>query len=263
MCDSLAMFFAAQLLSFACQPLSWVIVLLALGLIVMQHRPLLGKRLCTAALAVLVLIGWQLPINTLMHQLETRSPALDPYASLDNYAGVVVLGGALERSVMWKPKGRIALNNGAERMTVPVGLMQRNPQLKLLFTGGEGSLVKQELTEADRAKIYFDLMGVDGSRVIYEARSNTTFDNAVMSAELPGVDKTQPWLLLTTAAHMPRSLAVFRKVGWNVTAYPVDFRTPDTTTGWFDYSLEGGAQRWYYTLHEIAGFWAYRLAGRI
>lgn len=257
------MFFAAQLLAFACQPLSWVIILLALGLIVIGRRPLLGKRLCTAALVVLALIGWQLPVNTLMHHLETQSPAIDPYASLENYAGVVVLGGALERSVMWSPKGRIALNSGAERMTVPVSLMLHNPKLKLLFTGGEGSLIKQEFTESDRAKIYFDLMGVDTSRVMYEARSNTTFDNAVMSAELPGVDRTQPWLLLTTAAHMPRSLAVFRKVGWNVTPYPVDFRTPATATPWFNYSLEGGVQRWYYTLHEIAGYWAYRLAGRI
>lgn len=257
------MFFASQLLAFACQPLSWVIVLLALGLLTLQRHPRLGKRLCGAALAVLVLIGWQLPVNTLMHKLETQSPAIDPYASLENYAGVVVLGGALERSIMWKPTGRIALNSAAERMTVPVSLMQRNPKLRLLFTGGEGSLIKQEFTEAERAKVYFDLMGVDSSRVIYEARSNTTFENAVMSAELSGVDKTKPWLLLTTAAHMPRSLAVFRKVGWNVTPYPVDFRTPVTVTAWFNYSLEGGVQRWYYTLHEIVGFWAYKLTGRI
>ena len=257
------MFLASQLLAFACQPLSWVILLLTLGLIVIGRRPSLGRRLCGLALAVLVFIGWQLPINTLMGHLETQSPPIDPYASLENYAGVVVLGGALERSVMWKPVGRVALNAGAERMTVPVGLMQRNPKLKLLFTGGEGSMVKQEFTEAERAKIYFDLMGVDASRVLYEARSNTTFENAVMSAELPGVDKSKPWLLLTTAAHMPRSLAVFRKVGWNVTPYPVDFRTPAVPTPWFNYSLEGGVQRWYYALHEIVGFWAYKLTGRI
>jgi uncharacterized SAM-binding protein YcdF (DUF218 family) len=257
------MFIAAQLLSFACQPLYWVVFLLAFGLIIIQRRPVAGRRLCWASLIVLLLIGWQRPVNAVMHQLETRTPAIDPYASLAAYAGVIVLGGVVERSVMWKPKGRVALTSGAERMTVPVGLMQLNPKLRLLYTGGVGRLAGEEMTEAERAKIYFDLMGVDNSRVIYEARSNTTFDNAVMSAELPGIDKTQPWLLLTTAAHMPRSLAVFQKVGWNVTPYPVDFRTPQTPSEEFEYSLTGGAEKWYYALHEIVGYWAYKLAGRI
>lgn len=257
------MFIAAQLLSFACQPLYWVVFLLLVGLLTIRRRPAMGRRLCWSALGVLLLIGWQLPVNALLHHIENQTPAIDAYASLENYTGVVVLGGALERSAMWEPKGRIALKSSAERMTVPVGLMQRNPKLRLLFTGGVGTLAGEGMTESQRAKIYFDLMGVDASRVLYEDRSNTTFENAVLSAKLPGVDKQQPWLLLTTAAHMPRSLAVFQKVGWNVTPYPVDFRSPQTPSEDFEYSLEGGAAKWYYALHEIVGFWAYKLTGRI
>jgi uncharacterized SAM-binding protein YcdF (DUF218 family) len=256
------MFIAAKLLSFATQPLAWALLLLASGLLAARRWPNLGQRLCWAALVVLALSGWQVPVDALLDRLETQSPPPDTSASLAGYAGVVVLGGALERSGMWMPPGRIALNSAAERMIVPVGLMQRNPHLKLLFTGGEGNLVKDALSEADRAKIFFDSMGVDSARVIYESESRTTFENAILSARLPGVDKEQPWLLLTTAAHMPRSLAVFRKAGWKVTPYSVDYRTaamPD----WTGYSLASGAEKWHYALHEIIGYWAYSVAGRI
>jgi uncharacterized SAM-binding protein YcdF (DUF218 family) len=262
------MFFAAKLLAFATQPLAWALILLTLGLLLPQRWRKAGTRLCWAALLALVLTLWQAPVNALMHNLENQNPPPDPSASLAHYAGVVVLGGALSPSRLWQRPGQIALNGAAERMTVPVGLLQRNPHLKLLFTGGEGDLVRGELTEADRAKIFFDSMGVDASRVIYESRSRTTYDNAVLSARLPGVDIRQRWLLLTTAAHMPRSLGVFRKAGWNVTPYSVDYRTSEGTDwtswdDWVDFSFTDGVMQWHYALHEIIGYWAYRLTGKI
>ena len=111
------------------------------------------------------------------------------------------------------------------------------------------------------AKAFFDSMGVPPQQVVYESASRTTYENAVFSAALPGVDPRQPWLLLTSAFHMPRSVATFRKAGWNVTPYPVDFRTGDSTA-WTQYSLWLGAEKWQLVLHELAGLLAYRLAGR-
>jgi uncharacterized SAM-binding protein YcdF (DUF218 family) len=54
----------------------------------------------------------------------------------------------------------------------------------------------------------------------------------------------------------------FRKVGWNVTAYPVDFRTANTSP-WSNYSLSQGAEKWQMVLRELLGLLAYRLAGRM
>lgn len=256
------MFIASSLLSFATQPLSWVLILLAFGLLWMRRSPKVGRQLCQAALVVLLLIGWQLPVDALLRQLEAAAPAPDPNASLKEFVGIVVLGGALERSEMWQQPGRIALNSAGERMIVPVGLILRHPHLKLVFTGGEGNLRRGAFTEADRAKLFFDSMAVDPARISYESKSRTTFENATLTAAMPGIDKQQRWLLLTTAAHMPRSLGVFRAAGWNVTPYGVDYRTPNEPN-WTGYSLAIGAEQWHYALHEIIGFWAYRLAGRI
>ncbi len=262
------MFIVSKILSFATQPLAWALWLLAVGLFCMPRWRKTGTRFCWASLVVMVLAAWQAPVNALMNRLETQSPAPVPSASLAAFYGVVVLGGALAHSDLWQRPGQIALNGAAERMTVPVGLMQRNPDLKLLFTGGEGDLTLKELTEADRAKIFFDSMGVDPTRVLYESRSRTTYENAILGARVPGVDARQPWLLLTTAAHMPRALAVFRKAGWNVTPYCVDYRTSSGTdwtqwNEWFDFSFVEGAQNWHYALHEIIGYWAYKLTGKI
>lgn len=256
------MFIASKLLAFATQPLAWVMLLLAAGLLINLRWTRFGNRLCWAALMLLAFTGWQAPADTALRYLEAQSTPPQANAALSAYAGVVVLGGALERAALWTPPGRIALNSAGERMIIPVALMQRNSQLKLLFTGGDGNLVSDTMTEADRAKTFFDSMGVDPARVMYESRSRTTFENAVFSAQMPGVDKEQPWLLLTTAAHMPRSLAVFRKAGWKVTPYSVDFRAANVPE-WTGYSLASGADKWHYALHELIGFWAYQLAGRI
>ena len=104
-------------------------------------------------------------------------------------------------------------------------------------------------------------MGVAPQRVLYESRSRTTYENAIFSADVPGVQTQQPWLLLTSAYHMPRAMATFQKAGWNVTPYPVDFHT-SSKQPWLDFSFEIGARKWHLALHELAGLLAYRMTGR-
>ena len=80
------------------------------------------------------------------------------------------------------------------------------------------------------------------------------------SAALAGVDKRQPWLLLTSAFHMPRAMGVFVHAGWNVTPWPVDYRT-SAQDSWFDFSLHYGPNLWSLAAHEWLGIAAYRIAG--
>jgi hypothetical protein len=55
-------------------------------------------------------------------------------------------------------------------------------------------------------------------------------------------------------------MGVFEHAGWNVTAWPVDYRTTDHKS-WFEFSLHHGPATWELALHEWLGYWAYRLAG--
>jgi uncharacterized SAM-binding protein YcdF (DUF218 family) len=133
--------------------------------------------------------------------------------------------------------------------------------LRLLFTGGEGELFANDLTEAERARRFFTAQGVPDTQLLLESASRTTFENAVFSKALPGVDTSQAWLLVTSAWHMPRAMAAFERAGWQVTAYPVDFRAGQATP-WTQYSMDGGVKKWRIGLHEVIGLWIYRLTGR-
>jgi len=255
------MFLASKFFLFLTQPLAWVAALLLGGLLLISARPRWAARLCASALGLLLLLGWEPLPDAALRYLETQYPAVTPTQDWSHYAGVIVLGGALAPAYVWTAPQQSALNDAAERMTEVIPLVRQHPQLKVLFTGGEGELFANGISEAERARRFFEGQGLPPSKLLLESASRTTYENAILSRALPGIDPTQPWLLLTSAFHMPRSMAAFRKAGWKVTAYPVDFRS-GLKTPWTQYSMDQGAQKWKIALHELLGLLAYRLAGR-
>lgn len=253
------MFLASKLLAFAIEPLFWVLLLLLAGLLLLRLRPQLGQALGWMALLVLAASCWTSGPEVLVRSLESRY-ARPATIDVRQQVGVVVLGGALSSPELWAAHRQVGLNEQAERMTEAVALLRQYPHLRLLFTGGIAGVSATGATEAQRARAFFDAMGIEPSRVVYEASSRNTYENALHSASVAGVDKNQPWLLLTSAFHMPRSMGVFRRVGWNVTPWPVDYRTT-AHDSWFDFSLHNGPSLWSLALHEWLGIWAYRIAG--
>ncbi|MDE2417883.1 MAG: YdcF family protein [Burkholderiales bacterium] len=256
------MFLLSKLLSLITQPLGWVAALLLLALFSLQRKPQRAQRLLVAALALLLLIGWQPLPDLLVRQLESYYPEFAPDADLRGFAGVIVLGGATESGYVSAAHSLPQVTDGAERLTAAVALLQRHPALYMVYSGGEGALLGSGPSEAERARAFFASLGATGPRMRYEAVSRNTYENAVLTAKMDGIDITQRWLLVTSAWHMPRSMGTFQKAGWNVTAYPVDFRTAPSTP-WTEYSLRSGVAQWQLALHELVGLFAYRLTGRI
>jgi uncharacterized SAM-binding protein YcdF (DUF218 family) len=243
-----------------------VALLFAVALLCVTRKPTLGLVLGWVALGLLLLLGWQPLPDALLRALEaqqlTPAWAAAPMApDWHRYTGVVVLGGALEPAWVRAGNGQVGLNAAAERMTVPVVLMRQHAHLRLLYTGREAALQSAGEPQAVQARAFFESLGVPDERMQFEAASRTTYENAVLSAAAPGVDKSRPWLLVTSAWHMPRALATFRAAGWNVTPYPVDYLT-GVHTPWTEYSLTNSLQRWQLALHEWIGLLAYRAAGR-
>lgn len=240
-------------------PLFWVVLMLLAGL-ALRCRPVAARRSIALGLLVLVLLGWRAPPDRLMHALETWHPPAHPL-QLERYAGVVVLGGSFERASLQRAREAVQLNAHADRLTEALALALAHPQLPIMFTGGCVDTGAGCVPEAVLARRFFTQMGLAPDRVQYEAASRNTFENAVLTAQLPGVDKTRPWLLLTSAWHMPRSMAAFRAQGWNVTPWPADFRS-NAHTPWTAYSLTQGVQQWQFALHECLGLLAYWATGR-
>jgi uncharacterized SAM-binding protein YcdF (DUF218 family) len=253
-------FFLSKIVALLTQPLTWIVTLLSLALL-LRNRNMLSRNLISVALAGLLVMGWQPVPDLILRELENQSAEIPPQADLTGYVGMVVLGGATEMGYVAQAHTQPLFNDAAERIIAPVIARHKNPHLRVLYTGGEGALIGHGPTEAQRAQVLFDNIAMAGKQVEYEASSRTTYENAVLTAQLPGVDIRQRWLLVTSAWHMPRSLAVFAKVGWNVTAYPVDFRTGPSTP-WTEYSLREGVNKWQLVLHELVGQAAYRMTGR-
>jgi uncharacterized SAM-binding protein YcdF (DUF218 family) len=256
------MFFAAKVLALLTQPLAWVIALLTLSLMLMGRKPQAARNCVAMALATIVFMGWQPAPDYFLRNLESQYPEFSPQADLRGFAGVVVLGGGTESGHVAQSHVQPLFTDAGERLSAPVSLLRHNPHLRVVYSGGEGTLLGRGPSEAERARLFFDSMGLTNQQVQYESASRNTYENAALSARLPGIDPTQPWLLLTSASHMPRAMRTFTKASWNVTAYPVDFRT-GASTPWLDYSLREGSQKWQMVLHEWLGILSYRITGRL
>jgi uncharacterized SAM-binding protein YcdF (DUF218 family) len=232
---------AAQLLKFSKQP----------------ERRRLGHRATVSIIWLMVAI-MILPIGDLvLRPLEDRFP--QPAGLPDHVDGIILLGGAVHTE-MTEDRGQPVINNAGERITEFVKLARRYPDARLLFTGGTGFVFAGDLREADVIIDILKGIGFDPSRITFERESRNTYENAVNSRPLMSPTPGETWILVTSAVHMPRSVGIFRSVGWPVLPYPVDYRT------WrhFYWSLDflGSLDALSEGMREWIGLVAYRLNGR-
>lgn len=249
------MFVFSKLLSAITQPMFWLALWWGLALLALTRWRRTAVCMMWSGLAVLGLLGFRAVPDALLRPLENRYPV--PVAeAIERHVGIIVLGGAIGHPDSFVAHGQVPLGESAERMTVPVGLMRQYPGLALVFSGGEGRLLTTGVTESALAKAFYQQQGLDMARVRLEDGSRTTRENAQQVAKLLGEQCQQPWLLVTSAWHMPRSMAEFEAVGCQVTPYPVDFRTGHATA-LTEYALAHSLLRWQTALHEWLGLLVY------
>jgi len=214
-------------------------------------------RMLWLGLVLLGLLGFEALPNALLRPLENRF-AVPSAQAVQSHVGVVVLGGAFQNPALYQAHGQVPLGESAERMTVPVGMLRQHPKLTLVFSGGDGRLLGAGITEAQLAQDFYQEQGVDMSRVLLEGGSRTTRENARQVAAMLGPRCQEPWLLVTSAWHMPRAMTEFEALGCRVTAYPVDFRTTQATP-LTEYSLARSLMLWQTALHEWLGMAVYAM----
>jgi uncharacterized SAM-binding protein YcdF (DUF218 family) len=253
-------FILSKVLGFFALPSNAMLAAGMAGLLLMRTKRTAraGRRLTAAALVLLLAFGL-LPLGRLMMlPLEERFPPWD--AAGDAPAGIVVLGGVIEPEAADRPDS--GLNEAAERITVVAGLARRYPAAKILFSGGD-MLLKPGSSEAHAAGALFESFGIPASRLILEDQSRTTAENAAFSKRLALPQPGERWLLVTSAWHMPRAVGAFRKAGFPVEAYPVDYRTPGDASLWIPFgSVSTGLRRTDTAAREWFGLAAYRLTGQ-
>jgi len=198
------------------------LVLVGLALAALTRLRRTGFGLAFAGIAGIFVVGLSPLATWVMHPLETQFPIFAD--DRDPVDGIVILGGALAPDTTMR-LGQADLNEAGERVLIAVELSRIYPQARILLTGGTGRLVSEAYSEAEATAEVLVALGVPRERLIIEGRSRNTHENAVFSRDMAQPAPGERWLLVTSAWHMPRSVGVFRQAGFEVTAYPVDFRT--------------------------------------
>jgi uncharacterized SAM-binding protein YcdF (DUF218 family) len=254
-------FILSKLAWFVIAPVNFIVLSCLVGLVLWLIGFIrIGRAIASIAIVVLT-VACFLPLGAaLIRPLEDRFPVVPENSPAPT--GIIVLGGALDE-LLSETRGQPALIEGAARLTAAVTLARRYPQARLIFTGGSASLTKELPSEAMGVhKLWLDL-GVPESQMSFEDRSRNTWENALFTRDLIAPKPGERWLLVTSAWHMPRSMGIFRHVGFDVTAYPVDFLTYGDARDWaVTPAVLDQLTMMTFAMHEWVGLVAYRLSGK-
>jgi uncharacterized SAM-binding protein YcdF (DUF218 family) len=255
-------FYVAKTFWFFAQPLNLAIFLLLIGLALwLLQRRRLAAAVVSLGVLVLAVSAWTSLGAMLLNPLEERfhRPASLP----DHVDGIVVLGGGLEGAINLV-RGGYEMNSGGDRFVEAVLLARRFPQARILISGGVGTVLLEGEGDADTAVRFFAAFGIPRERLIIEDKSRNTAENAAFSKRLVDPRPGENWLLVTSAFHMPRSVGLFRKVGFPVIPWPADYRTSGREgIGLFRDNPADSLQITTMAMREWIGLLGYWLSGRI
>ena len=254
-------FIASKIVWLVFEPANFLILLGLLGLALGMTRFVsIGRRLTASAVLLFAIICFSPASALLLRALEDRFPG--PAVDMPAPTGILVLGGAMDEDIS-QSRGQPTLTEAAARLTSGAALARRYPDARLVFTGGSANVRQEGLDEARGVRDLWRSLGVPDTRMTFEDKSRNTFENATMTRDLVRPRPGEVWLLVTSAGHMPRSMGIFRHVGWPLVAYPVDYRTFGDAR---DYKINLNAldalKRLESALHEWVGLVAYRLTGK-
>ncbi|MGQ0686681.1 YdcF family protein [Bradyrhizobium sp.] len=219
----------------------------------------LGRRLMVVALVLLAICGFSPLGNLVLYPLEQRFPKWD--ASRGEPDGIIVLGGSLHADLS-AAHGVPVISGAADRIIGAATLAHRYPGARIVYTGGSPKLISSDAREADYATALFQGLGIPKSRLTVERQSRNTRENAEFSKEIVKPKPGERWLLVTSAYHMPRSMGLFRKAGFPVEAYPVDWKVGGKADLFLFYvTANDGLQLVDIGVREWLGLIAYRIAG--
>lgn len=220
------------------------------------------KRCFWSGLVLFFLFTNDFISNEFMAAWEIKPVA---YAEMQPYDLGVVLTGATISGL--EPTDRVYFQRGADRVVHTVQLYKLGLIKTILISGGTGRLVDEGYREALEFRDAMLTMGVPEEAILIEKDTRNTHESAVAVKEMIGNMEMEGkrMLLITSAFHMRRSLACYRKVGLNPDPFTTDFYAhqrvfyPDT----FIVPRIEAMMVWHKLIREWAGMIAYKIAGYV
>jgi len=211
---------------------------------------------CCGGLAVVWLGVWSLPVASfaLRAGLENQYPPV-PMESVPRVEAIVVLGGGIAPPALGEAMPNLEAR--ADRVWYAARLFKAGKAPLIVLSGGSDPQYSAS-SEAEAMRELLLEMGVDRQAMLLESRSRNTTENARFTAELLAEQEIGPVLLVTSALHMPRAVALFEAEGIMVVPAATDHEvrplpgwrawTPDAA------ALEGSGR----AMKEWVGRWVGR-----
>ena len=150
------------------------------------------------------------------------------------------------------------------RLIKGIGLFHKKFSSLIIMSGGSGNIFDQNRKEALLMKEIAMDLGVPEESIIAETESRNTRENAINTKQILDKIGAKRVLLVTTASHMPRSYALFKKIGVDAVPVPSDFFIKPTPYDPFSFIPNAGdLKNSTLAIHEYIGIIAYRLKGWI
>lgn len=242
-------YFLSKSIGFVLKVDNLLILSTCLGLLLLKIRPRLSVCLLTLGILPLFVLSLFPLGSLLLSPLEQRFP--QPTQLPTTVAGIIILGGmeSIAPSIIHQQP---QFNSAAERIMVVPKLIRRYPQSKIIITSGVHSPIDPQTKGAHIIARWLTPFLTDNHKLHLEDQALNTRQNALYSiryredrdattnSNTKNVNNNKmendnhgsiedgshsPWLLVTSASHMPRSVGVFRRLNWAIIPYPVDYQS--------------------------------------
>lgn len=249
-------FILSKILLFLLNPFYWIIICLLLYWRI--KKPTLKKRFFVAAIAIFIVFS-----NYWVYSICIR--AWQPKAVVTKHQQKYSLGILLGGMTKTDRYGQSFFAPTSDRFIQTCKLYHTGVIDKILISGGDGSLLQNKPKEADFLYKEFPTQGIVDTALIVEKYSKNTYESAVAAKQyLDSLHIKGPYLLITSAVHMRRSMATFKKAGLDVVEHPANFDEVDYNITLDNYFVPkiGVLADWQYFLKEVIGYYVYKLTGK-
>lgn len=256
-------FHLSKLIQTFMEPANALAFLLLIGVTLMTFgwETVRGKaRGLVQLVAILFVIGMLFPIGE-----WALMPLEDRYANValpEKIDGIIMLTGD-ENPGRSEARGQPIGGAASARYIRLAALARHYPKARVVIAGNTAPYYKSKVTTQTVAKQILAAAGIDLQRVTFEEQSLTTYENARLTAKMLKGGKNEDWLLLTSAAHMPRSVLCFEKQNMKVIPAQTDYQTSGHTHFGFHPDLSKQLALLRTAAHEYYGLIGYWLTGRI
>ena len=207
-------FVLKKFVTFFVEPLGLVMLLLFLGIwFLYEDRKKISKFFLTMGFSLLFLFSYPPFANFLVKNLENQYPKYD-YSQAAEYIHVLGNGHNTDES---QPISSHLSDGGTKRVLEGVIIHRNMPWTNIIFTGYEGATsTPNAIMNATLAKE----LGVYEDEIIINPNPKDTKEEAIFAKSVVG---EKPFILVTSATHMPRAMMIFKSLGMHPIPAPTDF----------------------------------------